>query len=80
MLQMAVSYNINICTGSLPEYRDGKLYNVSFLCRRDGTWDSQYKIHITPDEAEYWGVHGGDKLSVFATDIGKNRHPGVLRC
>ena len=77
MLQMAVSYNINICTGSLPEYRDGKLYNVSFLCRRDGTWASQYKIHITPDEAEYWGVHGGDKLSVLATDIGKI---GILVC
>ena len=77
MLQMAVSYNINICTGSLPEYRDGKLYNVSFLCRRDGSWDSQYKIHITPDEAEYWGVHGGDKLSVLATDIGKI---GILVC
>ena len=77
MLQMAISYNINICTGSLPEYRDGKLYNVSFLCRRDGTWDSQYKIHITPDEREYWGLQGGDKLSVFNTDVGKI---GILVC
>ncbi|MFZ7128059.1 MAG: GNAT family N-acetyltransferase [Desulfobacterales bacterium] len=77
MLQMAVSYNINICTGSLPEYRDGKLFNVSYLCRRDGTWASQYKIHITPDEAEYWGVQGGSRISVIPTDIGKI---GILVC
>jgi predicted amidohydrolase len=77
MLQMAMKYNINIVTGSLPKYEDGKLFNVAFLCRRDGTWDVQYKLHITPDEAEWWGFQGGDKLKVFDTDIGKI---GVLIC
>jgi len=71
MLKMAVSYNINIVTGSLPELKDGKLFNVSFLCRRDGTWSTQYKLHITPDEAEYWGLQGGEGLRVFNTDVGK---------
>ncbi len=71
MLQMAVSYNINIVAGSLPHLEDGRLYNVSILCRRDGTWDHQFKLHITPDEGEYWGLQGGRELKVFDTDIGK---------
>ncbi len=74
---MAISYNINIITGSMPEYRDQRLYNVSFLCRRDGTWESQYKLHITPDEQQYWGLQGGDDLRVFETDIGRI---GILIC
>lgn len=77
ILQMAISYNINIVAGSLPESIDNKLYNVSFLCRRDGTWDAQYKLHITPDESESWGLQGGDELKIFDTDIGKI---GILIC
>ena len=77
MLRMAVAYNINIVTGSLPEYDGEKLYNVSFLCRRDGTWEAQYKLHITRDEAEYWGLQGGEGLRVFQTDIGRI---GILIC
>ncbi len=77
LVRMALAYNINIVAGSLPEYRDQKLYNVSFLCRRDGTWDSQYKLHITPDESHYWGLQGGAGLKVFDTDVGKI---GILIC
>ena len=77
LVKMALSYNINIVSGSVPEYRDHKLFNVSFLCRRDGTWDQQYKLHITPDESHYWGVQGGDELKIFETDIGK---VGILIC
>jgi len=72
MIEMALGYNINIITGSVPQLRDdGKLYNVSFLCRRDGTWDSQSKLHITPDEDRDWGFSGGHDLKVFDTDVGK---------
>ena len=77
LIKLAVSYNINIVSGSLPEEHDGKLYNVSFLCRRDGTWDSQYKLHITPDEVHYWGLQGGSELKIFETDVGKI---GILVC
>jgi predicted amidohydrolase/ribosomal protein S18 acetylase RimI-like enzyme len=76
-VNLAITYNINIVTGSLPQLRDGDLYNVSFLCRRDGTWDSQDKLHITPDEAQYWGFKGGHSLKAFQTDIGKI---GILVC
>jgi predicted amidohydrolase/ribosomal protein S18 acetylase RimI-like enzyme len=77
MVRLALAYNINIIAGSMPEYQGNALYNVCYLCRRDGSWDKQYKLHITPDEAAYWGVKGGDKLKVFDLDIGK---VGVLIC
>ena len=77
LLEMALAYNINIVSGSVPDYRENKLYNVSFLCRRDGTWDCQYKLHITPDESSSWGLTGGNRLKVFHTDIGRI---GILIC
>src|SRR5690554_1952887 len=75
--ELAVSYNINIISGSMPEMKDGKLYNVGYLCRRDGTKERYEKIHVTPDEARVWGMQVGKELSVFDTDCGKI---GVLIC
>ncbi|MEX0384358.1 GNAT family N-acetyltransferase [Spiribacter pallidus] len=77
MSRMAVSYNINIIAGSMPVYDDNALYNVAYLCRRDGTIDNHYKLHATPDERFYWGVQGGDALKAFDTDVGKI---GILVC
>lgn len=35
-INLAIRYNINIITGSMPLIKeDGLLYNVGFLCRRD---------------------------------------------
>jgi ribosomal protein S18 acetylase RimI-like enzyme len=64
MSDLAVSYNVNIIAGSMPEYDGKKLRNVSYLCRRDGTQDKQYKLHITPDEQAYWGLQGGNGINV----------------
>jgi predicted amidohydrolase/GNAT superfamily N-acetyltransferase len=77
LIELAVAYNINIVAGSIPEYRQETLYNVSLLCRRDGSWDTQYKLHITPDERQYWGLQGGNQLRIFDTDAGKI---GILIC
>lgn len=77
MSELAISYNINILTGSMPEVRDNRLYNVGFLCRRDGSREKYEKIHVTPDEARVWGMQGGDVLKTFDTDCGKI---GVLIC
>jgi predicted amidohydrolase len=73
----SISYNINILAGSMPEVRNNKLYNVGYLCKRDGTVERYEKIHITPDEAKVWGVQGGDSIKVFDTDCGNIR---VLIC
>ncbi len=75
--EFSISYNINIITGSMPEIVDGKLYNVGYLCRRDGTTERYEKLHVTPDEARVWGMQGGNELKAFDTDCGKI---GVLIC
>lgn len=77
-LQLAVSYNVNIITGSMPYItEDDRLLNVGYLCRRNGTWESFEKIHITPNEQKFWGVQGGDQIKVLETDCGRI---GVLIC
>lgn len=75
--KLAVSYNINIIAGSMPVIEDDVLYNVAYFCRRDGTLETQYKIHPTPHEKRAWIMQGGDQLSVFDTDFGKI---GILIC
>lgn len=77
MSQMAIEYNANIITGSMPLAEDGHIYNVSYLCHRSGKIDEQKKIHITPHEKKDWVIQGGDKISVFETDAGK---VGILIC
>ncbi|MBL7884021.1 MAG: GNAT family N-acetyltransferase [Bacteroidia bacterium] len=69
--QLAIKYNINIIAGSHFNVENDHLYNVSYLFRRDGTFEKQYKIHITPHEKKWWGVQSGDKMKVFNTDKGK---------
>lgn len=75
--KLAVSYNINIITGSMPELREGILYNAGYLCRRDGSIARYEKLHITPNEATAWGMRGGSELHTFATDCGRI---GILIC
>jgi predicted amidohydrolase/GNAT superfamily N-acetyltransferase len=75
--KLSISYNINIITGSMPEMQEGKLYNVGYLCRRDGSVERYEKLHVTPDEARVWGLQKGHELKSFDTDCGKI---GVLIC
>ncbi|MGS2725315.1 GNAT family N-acetyltransferase [Psychroserpens sp. BH13MA-6] len=75
--QLSISYNINIISGSMPEVVDDKLFNVGYLCRRDGSLERYEKIHVTPDEARVWGMQQGNELKTFETDAGKI---GILIC
>lgn len=76
-VEFAISYNVNIISGSMPYLENGNLRNISFLCRRDGTWDSFSKVHPTPSEVQAWGMTGGSEVRVFDTDCGK---VGILVC
>ena len=77
-IKLAISYNINIITGSMPIIKeDGLLYNVGYLCRRDGSYEMYEKLHVTPDEMKSWGLSGGKILQTFDTDCAKI---GVLIC
>jgi len=76
-INYAVTYNVNIITGSMPFIRKGQLYNVGYLCRRDGSIERYTKIHVTPNEVNAWGIVGGNRLQVYDTDAGKI---GILVC
>ncbi|MEO8719546.1 MAG: bifunctional GNAT family N-acetyltransferase/carbon-nitrogen hydrolase family protein [Ginsengibacter sp.] len=75
--ELAIKYNVNIITGSVPSIEEDTLRNVGYLCHRNGAIDQYEKIHITPDEAKFWGIRGGKKLNIFDTDAGKI---GILIC
>jgi len=75
--ELAISYNINIISGSMPEIKNERLFNVGYLCRRDGTVDRYEKIHVTPDEEKVWGMQRGNQIKVFDTDCGKI---GIMIC
>ncbi len=77
-LNLAVTYNVNIITGSMPWVTEkGTLQNIGYVCRRNGTYERYEKIHVTPDEQKFWGLQGGTGLSVIETDCGPI---GVLIC
>jgi len=75
--EMAISYNVNIISGSMPILEDGQLFNVSYLLHRDGKIDEYRKVHITPNERKYYGMAGGNEIKVFDTDCGKI---GIIIC
>lgn len=75
--ELAISYNINIITGSMPEVVNDRLFNVGYLCKRDGSVERFEKLHVTPDEEKVWGMEGGSELKTFETDCG---NIGVLIC
>jgi predicted amidohydrolase len=75
--ELSIAYNINIISGSMPEVINDKLYNVGYLCKRDGEIERFEKIHVTPDEAKVWGMQRGSQLKTFDTDCGKI---GILIC
>jgi predicted amidohydrolase len=77
MAELSIAYNINIISGSMPEVINNKLYNVGYLCKRDGSIERYEKIHVTPDEARVWGMQRGSEFKVFDTDCGKI---GILIC
>ncbi|WP_294233048.1 carbon-nitrogen hydrolase family protein [uncultured Chryseobacterium sp.] len=68
---LAISYNVNIISGSMPVFENNDLYNVSYLLHRDGRVDDYRKVHITPNERKYYGMKGGNEIRVFDTDCGK---------
>lgn len=70
-VSFAVKYNVNIIGGSHYAEENGKVYNIAYLFRRDGTYEKQYKIHVTPNEKHLWQISSGDALKVFNTDCGK---------
>lgn len=76
--RLAIAYNINIITGSMPEMVDGRLYNAGYLCKRQGSVERFEKIHVTPDEARVWGLQGGGEFPRFRHRLREDRGPDLL--
>jgi predicted amidohydrolase/ribosomal protein S18 acetylase RimI-like enzyme len=66
----AIRYNINIIAGSTPSLRGDAVYNVAHVFKRDGTHESQDKIHPTPNESYWWNIMGGDEVKLIESDCG----------
>jgi predicted amidohydrolase/GNAT superfamily N-acetyltransferase len=66
----AMKYNLNIIAGSTPSQRGNAIYNTSHVFKRDGTHESQDKIHPTPNEVYWWNIAGGDDVTLIDTDCG----------
>lgn len=78
MQGLAVGYNINIIGGSHPtRIENGDIRNVGYVFLRDGSVHTQDKIHMTPSEAYWWDMKGGDRVEAINTDCGPI---GVLIC
>lgn len=77
LAEFAISYNVNIITGSMPEFKNDVLTNIGYLCKRNGEIERYEKIHPTPDEVKVWGMSGGNQIKTFDTDAGKI---GILIC
>lgn len=75
--RLATRYNVNIIAGSQFTVEGDRLYNIAYLFRRDGSIATQKKIHVTPNEARWWGITGGSELRTFDTDCGRI---GILVC
>jgi predicted amidohydrolase/GNAT superfamily N-acetyltransferase len=71
MSRMAISYNVNIIAGSMPEVRNNKVYNTCYVLQRNGKIDQMDKIHITPSEEYDWHIQGGEIIKVIDTDVAK---------
>lgn len=68
---LSIKYNTNIIGGSHFQEDKGDLFNISYMFKRDGTMEQQYKLHITPHEKKWWGLKPGNGVNIIQTDRGK---------
>jgi predicted amidohydrolase len=74
---LARSTNMTMLAGTHMTERGAKLYNTAHLFLPSGEVYTQEKIHMTPGEAEMWGLERGEGLTVVDTPVGR---VGMLVC
>lgn len=75
--QLAMNYGMTIIGGSHPTHVGKDLLNICHVCLPSGQIVEQPKIHITPNERQWWGIRGGDTLRIIDTPKARI---GVLIC
>lgn len=69
--KMASKFRLYIIAGTQPVLREGNLYNVAHLFTPGERVYTQDKLHITPSEREYFGIHPGEEIKLFNTPHGR---------
>jgi len=77
MAKLAKKYGITLIAGSHPVMDGKRLVNRCHVCLPNGQVVGQDKLHITPNERNWWGINGGRELSAIETPKAKI---GVLIC
>jgi len=77
LTDLARRYGITIIGGSHPVRVGEQLLNICHVCLPDGSIIEQPKLHITPNERQWWGISGGQTLTAIETPKAKI---GVLIC
>ncbi|MEZ4566669.1 MAG: hypothetical protein R2860_06780 [Desulfobacterales bacterium] len=67
---MALSYNINIIAGSVPELKED-LLTMSLLSAAGRHLGRPVQAAHHPGRSPVLGLKGGDRLRIFDTDVGK---------
>ena len=75
--RLAEEHQISIINGTHPTKIGDRIENVASMFLPDGTVFRQPKIHVTPNEARWWGIEGGSTLAVFDTPKAR---VGILVC
>lgn len=66
---LALSLGVHIIGGSVANWRNGKLYNTTFVVNRSGTVAGVYdKVHLFTPGGEDKAFTAGDHLNVFSLD------------
>lgn len=77
MQRLATKYGITLVAGSHPVLEGKRILNRCHVCLPGGQVHSQDKLHITPNERNWWGISGGRTLAVVETPKARI---GVLIC
>ncbi len=75
--KLAVKHGVTIIGGSHPTKVGRDLHNICTIHLPSGNTVRQPKLHITPNERNWWGITGGSSLQVVDTPVARI---GVLIC
>lgn len=75
--KLALKHGVTIIGGSHPTKVGRELRNISTIYLPSGQTVQQPKLHITPNERQWWGMTGGSTLQVVETPAARI---GVLIC
>ncbi len=65
--ELAVRHGFTVIGGSHPVGVGKELHNICHVCLPSGRVIPQAKLHVTPNERQWWGISGGTALHAIDT-------------